>query len=90
MWEPGEEQKAYLGFTIEDYHPPLGEKLVIHSFLKGWEQFTEVEVIKSQQVANERIHVKQMIQQLKCFRIFNRVTPLQMIDLLNRIIDKGA
>ena len=90
MWEPGEEQKAYLGFTIEDYHPPLEVKLVIHSFMKGWEQFTEEEVIKSQQMANECIHVKQMIQQLKCFHIFNRVIPSQMIGLLNRIMDKGA
>ena len=45
------------GFTIEDYLSPLGVKLVISSFLKGREQFTEEEAIKSQQIAHEIIHV---------------------------------
>ena len=48
MYEPGEELMADRGFTIEDYLSPLGVKLVIPSFLKGREQFTEEEVIKGQ------------------------------------------
>ena len=48
MYEPGEELMADRGFTIEDYLSPLGVRLVIPSFLKGREQFTEEEVIKSQ------------------------------------------
>ena len=86
MWEPGEELMADQGFTIEDYLSPLGVKLVIPSFLKGREQFTEEEVIKSQQTANERIHVERMIQRLKCFHISDRLIPLQMIGSLNQII----
>ena len=74
------------GFAIEDYLSPLGVKLVIPSFLKGRGQLTEKEVIKSQQIANERIHVERMIQRLKCFHIFDRVIPLQMIGSLNQII----
>ena len=58
MWEPGEDLMVDWGFTIEDYLSPLGVKLVIPFFLKGREQFTEEEVIKSQQIANERIHVE--------------------------------
>ena len=46
MWEPGEELIADRGFTREDYLSPLEVKLVIPSFLKGWEQFTEEEVKK--------------------------------------------
>ena len=44
------------------------------------------EVIKSQQIANKRIHIKRMKQRLKCFRIFHRVIPLQLIGSLNQII----
>ena len=73
MWEPGEELMADRGFAIEDYLSPLGVKLVTPSFLKGREQFTEEEVIKSQQIANEGIHVERMIQRLKCFHILDRV-----------------
>ena len=58
MWEPPKELMAVRGFTIEDYLSQLEVKLVIPSFLKGREQFTE-------EIANERIHVKRMIQQLK-------------------------
>ena len=85
MWEPVEELMADRGFTVEDYLSPLGVKLVI-PFLKGRDQFTEEEVIKSQQIANERNHVERMIQRLKCFHIFDRVIPLQMIGSLNQII----
>ena len=85
MWEPVEELMADRGFTVEDYLSPLGVKLVI-PFLKERDQFTEEEVIKSQQIANERNHVERMIQRLKCFHIFDRVIPLQMIGSLNQII----
>ena len=71
MWEPGEELMADRLFTIEDYLSPLG---VIPSFLKGRGQITEEEVITSQQIANERIHVERMTQ------------GLQMIGSLNQII----
>ena len=82
------------GFTIKDYLSSLGVQLVIPSFLKGQEPFTEEEVIKSQQIANERIHIERMIQRLNYFakfdRVmfpkFDRVIPLQMIGSLNQII----
>ena len=90
MWKPGEELMADRGFTIEDYLSPFGVKLLISSFLKGREQFTEEEVIKCQQIANERIHVERMIQRLKCFHISDRVIPLQMIGSLNQIITVRA
>ena len=51
------------GFTVVEYLAPLGVKLIIPSFLKGRSQFNKQEV-KSQQIANERIHVERMIQRL--------------------------
>ena len=74
MWDPGEELMADRLFTIEDYLSLLGVKLVSPSFLKGRGQITEEEVITSQQIANERIHVERMTQRL------------QMIGSLNQII----
>ncbi|XP_057310281.1 uncharacterized protein LOC130648258 [Hydractinia symbiolongicarpus] len=86
LWQAGDAIMADRGFLIEDYVTPLGVELIMPSFLKGREQFSESEVVKSQQIASERIHVEKMIQRLKCFRIFDRVIPVNMLNSLNQII----
>ncbi|XP_057296171.1 uncharacterized protein LOC130625115 [Hydractinia symbiolongicarpus] len=86
LWQAGDAIMADRGFLIEDYVKPLGVELIMPSFLKGREQFSESEVVKSQQIASERIHVERMIQRLKCFRIFDRVIPVNMLNSLNQII----
>ena len=86
LWKPGEQLMADRGFTVEEYLRPLGVSLIIPSFLKGRPQFGEEEVVRSQQIANERIHVERMIQRLKCYHIFDRVIPLNMIGSLNQIV----
>lgn len=90
LWEPGDAIMADRGFLIADYVHPLGVELIIPSFLKGREQFTESEVVRSQQIAAERIHVERMIQRLKCFHIFDRVIPVNMLGSLNQIISVCA
>ena len=90
LWEPGNELMADRGFTVEEYLTPLGVKHIIPSFLKGRSQFNEQEIVKSQQIANERIHVGRMIQRLKCYHIFDRVIPLNIIGSLNQIISVCA
>ena len=90
LWEPRNELMADRGFTVEEYLTPLGVKLIISSFLKGRSQFNVQEIDKSQQIANERIHVERMIQRLKCYHIFDRVIPLNMIGSLNQIISVCA
>ena len=87
MWEPGEELMADREFTIHrGLSFSIRSKISNSSFLKGREQFTEEEVMKSQQISNEPIHVGQMIQRLEYFHIFDGVMPLQMIGSLNQII----
>ena len=86
LWEPGKELMTDRGFTVKEYLTPLGVKLIIPSFSKGRSQFNEQEIVKSKQVANERIHVERMIQWLKCYHIFDRVIRLNMIRSLNQII----
>ena len=77
---------AERGFTIKEYSDKFGIDLIIPSFLEGRDQLSEEEVITSQQIANERIHVERMIQRLKCYYIFDRVIPLNMIGSLNQIV----
>ena len=86
LWEQGDGLMADRGFTIADYTKPMGIDLVIPDFLKGRDQLSPDEVIKSQQIANERIHVERMIQRLKCYHVFDRVIPLTMMGSLNQIV----
>ena len=90
LWESGDGLMADRGFTIADYTKPLGVELVIPDFLRARKQLTAEEIINSQQIANERIHVERMIQRLKCYHIFDRVVPLTMIGSLNQIISVCA
>ena len=56
------------------------------SFLNGRDQLTQTELVRSQQIASERIHVEWMIQRLKHWHIFDRVIPINMLGSLNQII----
>ena len=47
------------------------------------DQLSGSEIIKTQQIANERIHVERMIQRFKCFHI---VLPLTMVGSINQMI----
>ena len=38
--------------------------------MRGCDQFTIKEAVKNQQIANEEIHAKRMVQRLKCYNIF--------------------
>lgn len=90
LWEPGDGIMADRGFTISEHLEPLNVELIIPSFLAGQDQFTDKEVVRSQQIAHERIHVEQMIQRLKCYHIFDRVIPVSMLGSLNKIITVTA
>ena len=86
LWNSGDGLMADRGFTIGDYTKPLGIDLIIPDFLKGRDQLDISEVVNSQQIASERIHVERMIQRLKCYHIFDGVIPLTMIGSLNQMI----
>ena len=46
--------------------------------------------MKLLKLANERINVEKMIEQLKCYHTFDRVIPLNMAGSLNQIISVCA
>ena len=47
---------------MKEYTDNLNIKLVTPAFLKGRNQLSEEEVVQTQQIASERIHVERMIQ----------------------------
>ena len=86
FWNAGDALMADSGFTVQEYLGEIGIELIIPSFLRGQDQLTESEAIRSQQIANERIHVERMIQRLKTWHIFDRVIPVNMLGSLNQIV----
>ena len=56
------------GFTVENVLKPLGVSWNISAFLHGREQLTNEEVTESQTMASVRIHIEQVIQEIKKFR----------------------
>ena len=86
LWNPGEGLMADRGFTVKDYTDTLNVKHIIPAFLCGRDQLSEEELITSQQIASERIHVERMIQRLKTYHIFDKVIPLNMMGSLNQIV----
>ena len=53
------------GFTVDDYFGPISVKPNLLSLLHGNDYATTEEILLSQQIADERIHVGSMIQSLK-------------------------
>ena len=86
LWKSGEAIMVDRGFTIHDCVRELGIELIIPDFLNGREQLSESELVHTQQIANERIHVERMIQRLKCWHIFDQIFPMNMMGSLNQIV----
>ena len=74
------------GFMVKAYTDTVHIQLIIPAFLQGRDQLSEEELILSQQISSERIHVERMIQRLKTYHIFDRVIPLNMLGSLNQMI----
>ena len=55
------------------------------NFLKGCEQFAIKETVKNQQLENERIHVVRITQRFKCYHMFDRIVPVNMLESFNQI-----
>lgn len=73
------------GFTISDLLEPIGVGLNIPPFVGSRSQHNPSEVIETQEIAFERIHVERAINKIKNFQIFNRVIPLSLTGSLNQM-----
>ena len=72
------------GFTIEDLLP-LGVSLNIPPFLGQSQQMPAEDVVKTQVIASLRIHVERAINKIKNFHIWDRITQLTSIPLVNQM-----
>ena len=72
------------GFTIADCLPN-GVNLNIPAFLDGRSQFDQEEVIESQAIAQDRMHIERFIKIVKDFHIFDGVIPLTLTSSVNQL-----
>lgn len=84
-FDQGDVVMADKGFTISDLLEPIGVGLNIPPFLGLRSQQTPSEVIATQEIASERIHVERAINKVKNFHIFNQVIPLSLAGSLNQM-----
>ena len=80
----GDDVMADKGFTIEDLLP-LGVSLNIPPFLGQSQQMPAEDVVKTQVIAFFRIHVERAINKIKNFHIWDRITQLTSIPLVNQM-----
>ena len=86
LWEKGDGVMVDRGFTIGDFHEPLGVELIIPSFLASSDQLSTEQTTLSQQIAAKRIHVERMIQCFKNLHIFDSTIPITMFGQINEIV----
>ena len=66
------------GFAISDLLEPMGVGLNIPPFVRSRSQQNPSEVIATQEITSERIHVERAINKVKNFQLFNQVVPLSL------------
>ena len=84
-FEPGDVMMADKGFEIQDLLDPLGVKVNIPPFLGRQDQMPAADVIETQQIAAERIHVERAINKIKNFHILDGIIPLNLAGTINQI-----
>ena len=72
------------GFDIGDDPAKLKLKWNIPPFLKDKLGFEEGDVIKTQTIAQHRIHVEKAIGKVRRFRIFHSVIPVSICGSINQ------
>jgi hypothetical protein len=73
------------GFLIHDLCAPLGITLNMPKFVGMDEQMLPEDVVHTQEVASERIHIERAINKVKNFHIFDRPIELSMWGSVNQI-----
>ena len=73
------------GLNITDLLEPMSVRLNIPPFVGCRSQQNRSEVIATQEIASERIHVERAINKIKNLQIFNQVIPLSLHGSLNQM-----
>ena len=85
LWDENDSIMADRGFTVADLFQPLKVDLNIPAFLEGRAQFSEHEVVESQNISSVRIHVERAIQRVKKFKQIRNEIPLTLHGTINQI-----
>lgn len=72
------------GFDIEDLML-IGARLNMPPFLRGKTQLSENELIITRCIASLRIHVERAMERIKNCHIFDRIIPVSLTDIADRI-----
>ena len=81
----GDVVMADKGFDIGDEQKKVNMELNIPPFLADQSAFSEGDVIKTQTVAQHRIHIERTIGKVHRFRIFASEIPVTMFGIINQI-----
>lgn len=73
------------GLNIQDLLDEVHVKLNIPPFLGMYDQMAGGDVLRTQSIAAERIHVERAINKIKSFHIFDQVIPLSLMGSINQI-----
>lgn len=84
-FEKGDSIMADKGFNIQDLLDEVHVKLNIPPFLGMYDQMAGGDVLRTQSIAAERIHVERAINKIKSFHIFDQVIPLSLMGSINQI-----
>ena len=82
---PGDSIMADKGFDIEPMLKKMGLCLNIPPFLGETPQFDEADVLKTQTIAQHRIHVERAIGKVRRFGIFSSHLPVSMLGAVNQL-----
>lgn len=88
-FENGDTVMADKGFQIADILP-LGVKLNIPLFLWANTQMSAEDVVRTQQIAPLKIHVKRAINKIKNFLIWRGEIPLSLFSVVNQMWSVSA
>ncbi|XP_068692342.1 uncharacterized protein [Montipora foliosa] len=84
-FQAGDSLMADKGFDIQDLLDPIGVTLNIPPFLQMQDQMPANDVLQTQQIAAERIHVERTINKIKNFHIFDQIIPISLAGSINQI-----
>ena len=84
-FQVGDNLVADKGFDIQYLLDPIGVKLNIPPFLNMQDQMSTNDVLQTQQMAAERMHVERAINKIKNFYIFDQISPLSLVGSINQI-----
>ena len=87
-FQAGDSLIADKGFDIQDLLDPIGVKLNIPPFLHMQGQMPGNDVLQTQQIAAERIHVERAINKIKHFHIFDQNIPISLAGSINQFCSK--